>query len=137
MHVACRAHIILMQLYKGAKNKQTLLTFSNDLLNSDLVPPDSEGSADEISARMTGPRAATSSSRTGPGVHQLPARIEELPHVGELTRSIFAALITRTHTHARADKVIPVQWIIALIYNAGQIVNLEKSTLQASLFAAF
>lgn len=60
---------------------QPLLTFSNDLVNSDLVPPDSEGSANEISACMTGPRAATSSSRTRPGAHQLPTRIKELPHV--------------------------------------------------------
>lgn len=65
---------------------QPLLTFSDDLLNSDLVPPDSEGSANEISACMTGPRAATSSSRTRPGAHQLPTRIKELPHVVEASR---------------------------------------------------
>ncbi len=70
-----------------------LHTFSNDLLDSDLVAPNSEGSANEISACMTGPRAATSSSRTRPGAHQLPARIEELPHDVKTTGGVFAASI--------------------------------------------
>lgn len=65
---------------------QTRLTFSNYLLNSDLVPPDSKGSANEISACMTGPTAATSSSRTRPGAHQLPTRIKELPHSVEVSK---------------------------------------------------
>lgn len=58
-----------------------LLTFSDDLLNGDLVPSDGEAPADEICACMTGPRAAAaSSSRTRPRAHQLPTRIKELPH---------------------------------------------------------
>lgn len=86
---------------RGGKTKQMassglcnqILTFSNDLLNSDLVPPDSEGSANEISACMTGARAATSSSRTRPGAHQLPTRIEELPHGVEATGGGFVTSI--------------------------------------------
>lgn len=59
----------------------SLLTFSDDLLNGDLVPTDGEAPADEICARMTGPgAAAAASSRTRPRAHQLPARIKELPH---------------------------------------------------------
>lgn len=133
LHVARRTHIKLWLQhawhYKCGKqtNKQTLLTFSNDLIDSNLVPPDGEGSADDISACMTRPRAG-SSSRTRPRAHQLPTRVEELPHVGELT-GVFAASI------ARIKCLIPVHWVIALIYNAGQIVQLDlkMSTLRSSL----
>lgn len=61
---------------------QTLLTLSDDLLDGDLVPPDSEAPADEIRSCMTGPGAAAASSSSGtrPRAHQLPARIKELPH---------------------------------------------------------
>lgn len=51
------------------------------------MPPDGEGSANEIPARVTGPgaAAASTSSRTGPGAHQLATGIEELPHGAEAT----------------------------------------------------
>lgn len=63
------------------------LTFGDDLLHGDLVPPDGEGSANEIPARVAGPgaAAASASSRTGPGAHQLATGIEELPHGAEAT----------------------------------------------------
>lgn len=87
-------HIILLHQQHEWKCRiwsvQPLLTFSNNLLNSDLVSPDSEGSSNEISACMTGPGAATSSSRTRPGADQLPTRIKELPHVVEMTGWVFA-----------------------------------------------
>lgn len=63
--------------------RRRALTFSDDLLHGDLVPPDSEAPADEICACMTGARAAatsSSSSRSRPRAHQLPTRIKELPH---------------------------------------------------------
>ncbi len=94
-----------------------LLTFSNDLLHSDLVPPDSEGSANEISACMAGPgAAASSSSRTGPGAHQLPARIKELPHVVGFSA---ASKITR--------RPFPARWVIIII-SSSIIIALTIST---------
>lgn len=74
------------------------LTFGDDLLHSDLVPPDGEGSANEIAARVTGPgaAAASTSSRTGPGAHQLATGIEELPHGAEATgEGVFVTSITQ------------------------------------------
>lgn len=110
---------------------QTLLTFCNNLLNSDLVSPDSKVSSNEISACMTGPGAATSSStssRTRPGADQLPTRIKELPHAVEMTGGVFAASVTDTQMSC----LFPVRGVIALADKASQILSLEKS-----LFAAW
>lgn len=93
-----------MKNKRGKKNKtktngiiwgvQPLLTFSNYLLHSDLMPSNCEGSSNEISACMTGSRATTS-SRTRPRADQLPTRIKELPHVVDVIVGVFVALDTR------------------------------------------
>lgn len=92
-----------------------LLTFSNDLLHGDLVPPDSEGSPDEISARMTGPGAAASSSRTRPGADQLPTRIKELPHVVKMTGARGTFGFTFTHSKKTKEPFPASRLVIALI----------------------
>lgn len=113
---------------------QPRLTFSNNLLDSDLVSPHSEASSNEISACMTGPGAAAASSRTRPGADQLPTRIKELPHVVQMAGGVFAASVTETQEVTEC----PPPPLRAVIYctNAGQIVNLTSLTLRASLFAA-
>lgn len=64
----------------------SVLTFSDDLLHGDLVPPDAEAPADEICACVAGSGAAAARSPgTRPRAHQLPTRIEELPHGVEAT----------------------------------------------------
>lgn len=87
---------------KCSPQQRAVLTFGNDLLHGDLVPPDGEAPANEIPACMTGPGGAAATSRTGPGAHQLATGIEELPHGAEATGGVFVASITHRETHEHA-----------------------------------